>query len=129
MPLYSVVLECAPGYEPATLADRFAWIDALQRGHIEVIAVNEQPPLLADDLDIFDVHAPQPSRLTELELEQERLGDAICNLQGDRDELSARIDAAGRQHAALCERVMDLSARVAQLGQCRDCVWATREGE
>ena len=145
---------CNPAalFNPDGAADRFAWMNAIQRGYVEIQRVFEiedtpanghmdpaallaykvigkpadiapepkddaptpgsllgRPATVERRLDelapaayMSDVHAPQPSRLTEIELEQERLGDAVCDLH------DALIGAL-QQHAALVARVCGLA--------------------
>ena len=108
---------CDPAYMDA-LTDPLDLANALQRRIIK-LASPDAPSQLADAdrltaierrLDelapvvyMSDVHAPRPSRLTEIELEQERLGDAVNDLQ---DALSSAL----QQHAALVARVCGLAA-------------------
>lgn len=47
-------------------------------------------------------------RVRDTELEQERLGDAVCDLKAADEEMAARLDAANQQHAALVARVMGM---------------------
>lgn len=66
-------------------------------------AIERRLDELAPVVYMSDVHAPRPSRLTEIELEQERLGDAVNDLQ---DALSSAL----QQHAALVARACGLAA-------------------
>lgn len=93
--LYHVIVRVVtPGYEPATLTTPAAWADALHRRHVEIvtaIAPTHAPePHLTDDDGIYDVHAPEPSRLTQLEIEQERVGDALAEVTARLARLEGR---------------------------------------
>lgn len=143
-------------------ADRFAWMNAIQRGYVEIQRVFEIEDTPANGhmdpaaLLSYKVTGtpkvvaapPPPDPDPSLSVRLAECEDAICGLYAADEELSARVDAAGRQHAVLVERVMDngsvktlrelvhnLDARLHALEDaagresCRDCVWVERSGE
>lgn len=55
-----------------------------------VAAIERRLDELAPAVYLSDAHAPRPSRLTELEIEQERLGDAISSLGQQVAKLEGR---------------------------------------
>ncbi len=98
--------------------DKDALMNLLHRHY--AVAVGVYDP--ADDLPA----TPPPAPADQLE----RAQDDIADLKGAVEELTARVDALNAQHAALCNRVMNMAIEVGRLnGQCLSCVWVDHKGE
>ena len=121
-----LVLDVPPKYIEdkrckAELSDPIQLADLLMRGRV----------FLVGPYDKKGTAAQEESIVRETELSLERHDVELAELQAMDKELTARIDALGAQHGALCNRVMNMAVEVGRLGQiaerCRECVWVDNQ--